>query len=175
MPVMSRMVLFVYNLIMLALAGCVIALSLGWSQPLTYLTGATASLENRMILGAVGIILGIIALFMLFWGLMPAKRTDSVVVSTGAAGEVSLSVAAVKAIIMKAVKQVDGIKELRPEVGSSTQGVTVKLHTMISPDQSVPDTAQSLQKVVADNLEELGGLKVAQIRVLVDDFSAAGK
>lgn len=175
MPVMGRLVLFIYNLIILALAGAVIAVSLGWSDPLTYLNAAASTPESRLVLGAVGIILATIALIMLAWGLKPSKRADTVVVDKGMAGEVSVSIAAIKAIIMKAIRQVEGIKELRPEVSNSSAGVIVKLHTMINPEHNVPEIAQSLQNVVRENLEKVGGLQVAEIKVLVDDFNTTSK
>jgi len=173
---MGRLVLFIYNLVILALAGVVIAVSWGWSDPLTYLNAAASTPESRLVLGGVGIILAIIALIMLVWGLKPSKRVaDTVVVENSMAGEVSMSIAAIKAIIMKAIRQVEGIKELRPEVSNSSAGVIVKLHTMINPEHSVPEIAQSLQNVVRDNLEKVGGLQVAEIKVLVDDFNTASK
>jgi len=46
---------------------------------------------------------------------------------------------------------------------------------MINPEHSVPEIAQSLQNVVRDNLEKVGGLQVAEIKVLVDDFNTTSK
>lgn len=170
-----RLVLFIYNLIMLALAGTIIAVSTGWDQPLSYLDRALVSTEGRILLGVVGIIIGFAVLILLVWGLKPDKRSDTIVVNTGLGGEVSISIAAVKAIIMKAVRQVEGIKELRPEVYNSSRGVTIKLHTMINPEQSAPEVAQSLQDAVRENLDKFAGLQVTEIKVLVDDFSTVSK
>jgi len=175
MPVIGRLILFVYNLIMLVIAGAVIAISLGWNYPLAYLDLAVSTPENRIILGTVGIILVVLILVVLVWGLKAPVGTDAVIVDKGLAGEVSISIAATKVIIMKAVKQVEGVKDLRPIVGQTPAGLVVKLHTMINPEQSVPEIAQSLQAVVKDNLEKVGGLQVAEIKVLIDDFNAGSK
>ena len=107
MPVMGRLVLFIYNLVILALAGVVIAVSWGWSDPLTYLNTAASTPESRLVLGGVGIILAIIALIMLVWGLKPSKRVaDTVVVENSMAGEVSMSIASITDIILKAIRLV---------------------------------------------------------------------
>jgi uncharacterized alkaline shock family protein YloU len=160
---------------MLIIAGLVVAMSLGWNYPLDYLNLAVSTPGNRIILGAVGAILIIVILIILILGLKMPAGSNAVIVEKSTEGEVSISIAATKVIIMKAVKQVEGVKELKPIVGQSPSGLTVKLHTMINPEQSVPELAQSLQTVVKDHLEKIGGLQVAEIKVLVDDFNTGSK
>lgn len=172
MPVMGRLVISIYNLLMLAIAGAIIAISLGWSYPLAYLNAAAATPTSQLIMGAIGIVLAVLALIMLMWGLKTSPSIEAIVVQAGEAGEISISIAAAKAIIMKAVRQVEGVKELKPTVIPTPGGLTVKLHTMLNPDHIVPETAQLLQSVVREALEKTGGLQVAEIKVLVDEFNA---
>lgn len=173
MPLAGRLVLCIYNLLMLAIGLVIIAISIGWTYPLTYLNMITSTQLNTLILGGVGLIVAVVALFMLVWGLRTSPRVDSIVIEQGAAGEISISIAASKAIIMKAVRQVEGVKELVPTVIPAPAGVTVKLHAMFQPDHNVPETAQLLQNAVRENLEKTGGLQVAEIKVLVDEFNPA--
>lgn len=175
MTAISRFVLFLYNLVILGLAGLTVGAALGWLDPQIYMNTLLASTENRMIAGIAGILAGFLAVIMLLWTLKPAPRIDTVIVDKASGGDVTMSIAAVKAIIVKAVRQIEGVKELRPDVVTSPNGVKVKLHTMINPDHNVPEISESLQKVVRDNLEKVGGLQVAEIKVLIDDFVAAGK
>jgi uncharacterized alkaline shock family protein YloU len=175
MPIIGRMVIITYNLLMLAIAGLLSAISLGWTEPLTYLNVAVSTPGNKIIMGAIGIIIAIIALSMLVWSLRGQAREQSVLVEKGSVGEVSISIAATKVIIMKALKQVEGVKDIKPTVGQSPTGLMVRLHIMINPDYSVPETAQCLQAAVKDNLEKIGGLQVAEIKVLVDEFNPVSK
>jgi len=156
---------------MLAIASALIAISLGWFNPLDYLNAALAIPNSSLIIGAIGILLAIVAFMMLMWGLKTSPGINAIVVERGEAGEVSISIAATKAIIMKAVRQVEGVKELRPTVIPNPAGLTVKLHAMLNPEHNVPETAQLLQCVVRDHLEKTGGLQVAEIKVLVDEFN----
>lgn len=172
---MGRFVLFIYNLIILALAVIIVGATLGWLDPQAYLNVILSSPNNKIIAGIIAIIVGFVAVLMLIWAIKPAPGIDTVTVSQGTDGEISMSIAAVKAIIMRAIRQVEGIKELRPDVHPSPAGVKVKLHTMILPDTNVPEISALLQSVVRDNLEKVGGLQVAEIKVLIDDFTAAGK
>ena len=174
MPLMGRLVIFIYNLLILAIAGVVIAISVGWAYPLTYLNAVTLTSANNLIMGAIGIVVAIIAFIMLLWGLKTSPGIAAIVVEKSTDGEVSISIDAAKAIIMRAVRQVEGVKELRPTVNPTPAGIIVKLHTMINPDHNVPETSQLLQCVVRENLEKTGGLQVAEIKVLVDVFNADG-
>ena len=175
MTAIGRLVIFIYNLVILGLAGIIVAATLGWLDPQAYIRMVLDSTQNRMIAGVVGILVGFLALLMLMWSLRPAPRIDTVMVDKGIEGDVTMSIPAVKAIIMKAIRQVDGVKDMRPEVVSSPTGVKVKLHTMINPEHNVPEISQSLQTAVRENLEKVGGLQVAEIKVFIDDFVAAGK
>ncbi len=171
MPLAGRLVIFIYNLLMLVLAAAIIAISLGWTYPLAYLNAVTSTPLHTLIMGGIGVALGIVAFFMLVWGLKTSPRVDAIVIEQGMAGEVSVSIAAAKAIIMKAGRQVEGVKELVPTVIPNPAGVTVKLHAMFHPDHNVPETAKLLQQAVRENLEKTGGLQVAEIKVLVDEFT----
>lgn len=172
---MGRLVLFIYNLIILVLAVIIIGATLGWLDPQVYLNAVLSAPENKIIAGLAGIIVGFVALLMLVWAIKPTPRIDAVTVSQGTDGEISMSIAAAKAIIMRAIRQVEGVKELRPDVVPSPTGVKVKLHTMINPDHNVPEISALLQSVVRDNLEKVGGLQVGEIKVLIDDFTPTGK
>jgi uncharacterized alkaline shock family protein YloU len=175
MPVIERMVLLVYNLLMLGISGAVVAVSMGWIVPLAYYNVAVSTTQNKIILGTIGLIIGIIALIMLIWGLKTSNRSHAVLVEKGLAGEISISIDAIKVIIMKAVKQVEGVKDIKSVVSSTAGGLIVKLHIMINTEHTVPELAQSLQLAVKDDLEKIGGLQVAEIKVLVDDFNVVSK
>jgi len=108
-------------------------------------------------------------------GLKGSGSIKTITVEKSDSGEVSMSVSAIKSIIAKAAKQVTGTKEVRSEVSQSANGLTVKLHTMVVPDHNVPGIAAALQTIVKEQLEKVGGLKVAEVKVLVDDFNPESK
>jgi len=172
---MGRLVLFIYNLLILGLSGITVGTALGWLDPQNYLSTLMASAQNRMLAGLVEILIGFLAVMVLLWILKPSPRTDTVTVGQGSGGDVTMSIAAVKAIIAKSVRSVEGVKELKPEVASSPNGVKIKLHTMINPEHNVPEISQALQNAVRESLESVGGLQVSEVKVFVDDFVAAGK
>ncbi|ABI67895.1 alkaline shock response membrane anchor protein AmaP [Syntrophomonas wolfei] len=170
-----RPVLLVYNLLLLSLAGVVVVAAMGRAEPLTFINQALSTPQNRVIVGIVAIVVMAIALVMLVSGLKYENKPDSIIVDSSLAGQVSITVPAIKVIIMKAVKKVDGVKEIKPAVSTSNDGLLVYLHTAINPDYNVPEMSKSLQQTVKEHLEDIGGLQVSQVKVLVDDFSNPNK
>lgn len=175
MPVLWRVVLFIYNLLLLIVAGSVVMSAFGMGQPLAYVNAAFATSQNRMIAGVVGIILVVLAVILLGWGLKFKRSAQSMVIDSNLTGEISITVPAIKTIIMRAVKKVEGIKEIRPVVSSRPDGLQIYLHLMVNPDCSMEEMGQSIQKVVKEYVEKIGGVQVAAVKILVDDFKAERK
>lgn len=170
-----RFLLFIYNLLFLALAGAVLAGAAGQEKVLHYVELMFSTPQNRIITGVCALIFMVIVIYLLIKSLSRVPKPKAVVIDSSINGQVSITIDAIKVIIMKAVKQVEGIKEIRPVVSSSNEGLVVYLHMMINPEYSIPEMAEEIKKVVKKYLEELGGLKVAQIKILVDDFGSVNK
>ncbi|MDD3878807.1 MAG: alkaline shock response membrane anchor protein AmaP [Syntrophomonas sp.] len=170
-----RPVLVIYNFLLLFLAGVVVVAAVGRAEPLDFINQALSTPQNRVIVGTVAIIVIAVALVMIVSGLKYESKPDSIIVDSSLAGQVSITVPAIKVIIMKAVKKVDGVKEIKPAVSTDNDGLVVYLHTAINPDYNVPEMSKSLQQTVKEYLEDIGGLQVSQVKVLIDDFSNSNK
>ena len=139
-----RVVLFCYNLLILAIAVAAMYLAVGKNELITAVQSFLGSSVNQIILGAsaaVVIALTILIMISLFKG---ESKPTSVVVSNSLNGQVSITVAAIKTIITKAVRKVDGGKKLALRA--------MDLMVVIYPydDQSgksVPEMTQSVQAV----------------------------
>ncbi len=166
-----RFLFFIYNLIFLILAGAAICAALGWNKPQAYISLALSTPQNRVSVGLVAVVILVLAIVMLANGFRFESKPKSIVVRTALAGDVSITISAVKVIIMKAVRKVEGIREIEPSITNSTEGIKVYLHTAINPEYSVPEMTKDIQAIVKQYLEEIGGLDVAEIKILVDDFN----
>lgn len=172
MSSLKQILFAVYNLIFIAISAMVIAATLGWEIPQNYISLALATPQNRIAVGLVATVILIGAVLILLSGLKPETAPESMVVESSLAGQVSITVAAIETIIMKAVRKVEGVKEIRPLVTGNPQGLVVCLHMRINPEFSVPEMSKNIQSVVKQHLEDIGGLQVAEIKILVDDGSA---
>lgn len=172
MTVFWRIILFIYNLLIIVIGVAIGAAAIGMSEPMDYLNIAFSTPENRIIAGAVAAVLLILGIFGIINSLKRKSRNSSVLIEDGFHGQVSISIPAIKAIIMKAVKQVEGVKDIRIYINSGSEGLMVDLHMMVNPDLPVTDLTHSIQSTVTDYLKNIGGLQVAGVKVLVDDFNA---
>jgi uncharacterized alkaline shock family protein YloU len=170
-----RLVLFVYNLLLIIISAMAVAASLGRPEPLAYIELALSTPQNRIILGLVGVVLLIVGVFVFLGTIKLEPKPTSVEVDSSLDGEVSITIPAIKVIIMKAVKKIEGVKEIRPVVTNGANGLQVYLHMMINPDRAIPELSKKVQDEVRKYLEEIGGLKVAEVKVLVDDLNQGTK
>jgi len=168
----SRMLLTIYNLLLILVAGVVAAASFAVFDPLPYLEAALNP-PNQIITGAIAVVVFMLALSFLMLGAKNRGSDDEeILVQEGLLGEVSMTVAAIKLLIMRSIRQIDGIKDIRPEIRKDKSGLSVTLHMMINPELNVPEVTAATQKIVKEQLENIGGLQVNAIRVRVDDFKA---
>ncbi|NLB89287.1 MAG: alkaline shock response membrane anchor protein AmaP [Syntrophomonadaceae bacterium] len=139
-----RLVVFLYSLLLLGFSGFAIIAAIGRPEPLEYINFALATPSNRIILGVVAIGLLVIALLTLISSFKVETKPASISVQKTLVGEVTITVAAIKVIILKAIKKIEGIKEVKTSVSSNAQGLIVNLHIMIDPELSVPETSKKI-------------------------------
>ena len=172
-----RVVLFFYSLLLVAVSVSALILAIGRTEILDSISIAASSSETRLIIAGIALLLLVLSIITLFYsiGSNSAPKTKTVLGYNGIAGQVSMTIPAVKVIVMKAVKTVEGIKDIKTTVNNKPEGVEVLLHTMINPEYNIPEMSERIQTVVRQQLEDIGGLKVAGVRVLIDDFGSAAK
>lgn len=175
MGAFKNAVLVLYNCFILFLAGVAVTAAAGRDEPLAAIQAALSTPPNRLLVGAVAILLIALTLGVFFTMLKQEPRSNAVTVKTTSAGEIAITVPAVKVLIMKAVRQVEGVREVKPSVYEGNDGLLVKLHMMINPELNVPELSQNVQNAVKQFLQDIGGLQVAEVRVLVDEFVSSGK
>ena len=166
-----KSIMTLYNLLLIGLSAVIIALALGHTEPLHWINQAFGTVQNRILGGTVGIILALVGVILLV-RLFSSPEENEIVVQDSISGKVVMTVPAVKQIVLKAVKQVEGVREIKPEVTNGKNGVVVSLTLMVNPEYKIPEMTAAVQEKVAKLLEEVGGLKVAEVRIKVDDFAA---
>lgn len=168
-----RFVLFLYNLLLLALAGIFLALAMNRPEPLAYLQSALSTPGNRLAVGVAALLLLAATLAVFLSLLKKEPGLERVIVKQGLQGEIAITIPAIKVLIMKAIKPVDGVRDIRSGVRQTAEGLIVNLHMAVNPELSVPDLSQQIQSAVKQYLQETGGLQVAEVIMLVDEFPAA--
>lgn len=175
MSAIWKFTLFFYNLLILALGLTALFAALGAAEVMDAVELALSTPGNRLVTAVIAAAVIILTILVMIPLLRGNTRPKSIMVNSSLNGQVSITVDAIKVIINKAVKKVDGVKEIRSAVSNSPEGLVVDLHMMINPEISIPEMTRSIQAIVKEFLENIGGLQVSQVRVLVDDFAVANK
>ena len=172
MPILWRLLLSIYNILMILVAGVFLAASLSILDLKPYLETALND-QNRLLTAVIALSMIFLALLFLIQSLKKISvEDDGIVVQEALLGQVSMTVAAIELLIMKSVRQIDGIKDIRPKIRKDKTGLTVILDMMINPELNVPEVTVATQKIVKEQLENMGGLQVNAVKVRVDDFKA---
>ncbi|NLV16473.1 MAG: alkaline shock response membrane anchor protein AmaP [Syntrophomonadaceae bacterium] len=166
-----KSLLALYNLLLIAISIVMAAVALGDFTPLYWIAQTLTIPLNKWIIGAAGIVLAFLGVILMF-KLFQREKTSEIVVKDHAGGKVTITIPAIKQIILKAVKQVEGVREIKPEIKNGTDGVIVTLTLLVNPDYKVPEMTTAIQDKVKALLEEVGGVQVAEVRIRVDDFAS---
>ncbi|MDO4540907.1 MAG: alkaline shock response membrane anchor protein AmaP [Syntrophomonadaceae bacterium] len=168
-----RFLIVIYNLLIIAVSGIVVAMSIGRPEPVYYLDMMLSTSQYRMIAGLVAVVVIVIGLFGIVAALKrhnekEIKPVNQVLVQNGFDGEVYMSLEAIKVLINRAVKKLDGTREVDSKIVQGPDGLVIDLHSRINPELAVPELSKAIQSAVKDDLEKVGGLQVAAVNVMIE-------
>lgn len=170
MKIKDRIMVALSSLLLVALATVVILQILGWTIPFDYLTATFADPSGRWVAGLVSGAVLVIGVFLFFDNLRVSSPAEAIVHET-AMGQVRTSIVALENVVRKAVRQVRGVREVRPLVRPMADGVSVLLRVVLIPEVNVPEVAEQIQANVRKSMLEIVGTEVLEIKVLVDNIT----
>lgn len=170
-----RAILFLYNVILLALGVVMAAVALGRPEPMNYVDILLSSAQNRLALAICGVILVVLTLAVFMAIVKREPRERAIVIENALSGQISMTVPAAKVIIHKAVQKVEGVKESKTSIERLPQGIIIYIHMMINPELSIPELSRRIQEAVKEDMLHIGGLEVQEVKVIIDDLGNTGK
>jgi uncharacterized alkaline shock family protein YloU len=91
-------------------------------------------------------------------------------------GEIKISLHSLETIALTASKRLSGIKETRAYVNKAADGITVIVRAVVLADVNIPVLSEDIQVKVKKTVEETSGVKVNEVKVIVDNiFSGYSK
>jgi uncharacterized alkaline shock family protein YloU len=87
-------------------------------------------------------------------------------------GEIKISLNSIETIALAASKRLSGIKETRAYVYKSLEGVTIVVRAVVMSDVNIPTLSEDIQVRVKKTVEETSGIKVNEVKVIVDNIFA---
>lgn len=174
LKIFTRLLLIVFSLLIGLISLVTLFMALGWTTPLEYLNNAFNTTNNRWVVGVSSslIFLGVLYLFLTSILKNPVNHTN---IATNNTGDINITIPAVEALVKKAAFQIRGVKEVKPLVKCTPDGVAIFLKTSMLPGTVIPQSAQDLQTIVKGYLEETAGLQVVEVKVLITHMSQETK
>ncbi len=174
MKLFNRFLAVIFSLILIIISLMSLFMALGWTIPLDYLNQAFVSDNNRWMIGITSAIVIICALYLMFSILFRSTVTQTRIANNDY-GEVSITIPAVEVLVKKAAFQIKGVREVKPLIRCTPEGIAVFIKTGMLPETVIPQSAQDLQTTVKDYLEQTAGLQVVEIKVLITHVSQETK
>lgn len=89
-------------------------------------------------------------------------------------GEVRICHKAVETLVLKAAREIKGIKECKTRIMHSDSGLTIFIRAVTYPDQGIPQITAEVQSAVKEYVENATGVVVAEIRVMIENVVSDG-
>jgi len=134
----------------------------------TGLEGLEGATETG-IAGAFLLVVGIVFLLISFSRAPESKRGRSIV-QFHENGELRIALVAVENMVLRISRQVKGIRETTTRVDYTDQGLLIYVKAKVLPDNQVPQLVSELQNKVKEYVEEMTGILVVEVKVLVENI-----
>jgi multicomponent Na+:H+ antiporter subunit A len=126
LSVLDRATAAFFALLVFILAAVILAVMTGWLDPLAVLDLANLPLEYRISIGLVTAIFLLLALRLLLVSMRLVKTEEQqALIDSAALGAVSIAMPALESLIIRAARQVSGVREVQPRFKVLAEGLVV--------------------------------------------------
>jgi uncharacterized alkaline shock family protein YloU len=130
-------------------------------QGIANLAGAAAT---TAVIGAI--LLALAGLAVIVIELLPPPREEQTyVVRKDGLGTVTVARKSVRQVVLYEAAQIDGVREVRPEVSNGADGIHIIAHASLAPDTEAPTVGEQLQVNIKDAVQRHLGLPVAEVQI----------
>ncbi|MCL5981604.1 MAG: alkaline shock response membrane anchor protein AmaP [Firmicutes bacterium] len=114
--------------------------------------------------------LGLLAAVMMFFSLRRGTGVETLLQS-GPLGEIRISFKTIENLVLKAVREIKGVRETKTRIVASQAGLVIFLRAVAYPDQNIPQLAAELQAAVKEYVEGTAGSHVAEVKVMIENVA----
>lgn len=159
------------GIIFLAMSVFITAVLFGWTGPIQNLLQDIGGNIIYSSLSALGFLLLAVFTFSL---IRFGAREEVAIVTTTKHGQLRIAEQTIADIVTRSGLSVEGVKELRPKVHPHPDGMNIHIRVVINPEFVIPSVAEEVQVLVKEDVEKYTGLKVAEVKVMVQSIDPAG-
>lgn len=173
MNLFDRFVLALYSLVLTAVSIIAIAVSVrlipaDWVGYWIYMVYNSDS--TRISLFVLSAIFLLISLRFFTYGFRKRGKISPTIDRQGEIGDIRISLDTVESIASRAAKRLRGIRELQAKAIPVESGTAIRLKVTVDGEASIPQLTDELQKNVKHDVEQIAGIHVDKVTVLVTDI-----
>lgn len=159
------------GLVFLVLAALVGVILFGWTAPIvTLMQDVSTHFIYSAIAGLVFLLLAVLTFTTVRFG----QPEQTAVVTSTKLGQLRISQRTIADIVSRSGLGIDGVKELQPMVVPLPEGININVMAVMQPEVVIPHVVENMQAVIKEDVEKYTGLKVAEVKVMVQSVDAAG-
>lgn len=96
-------------------------------------------------------------------------KNNALMAATTDEGGIYINLDTVSALAKRAVKKIDGVKELLVKTVVTNEGANIAVKVSLVPDVVIPEVSAGIQQSVKNDIEALCGIKVQKVTIQVDN------
>lgn len=170
MPLKERFFCFILALFLLLAAAFSFIISFSiYAQE--EIEGILRNIYGNWQVAALGFAIVIIGLWILSKTFKTKEKPRMIYKSTPQ-GQYMISFSALESMVIKAAKNVEGLKDLQPIIVTRDNKLKVLIKGSIAEGYQIPALCEELQEAVKNYLEEMSGVMVEETRVLIENVVA---
>jgi len=115
----------------------------------------------------------LISLWLLSKSFKP-KETEKLITGSTSHGDYMVSFTALESMVLRASKNIEGIKELEPQIIFRDGNLSILIKAVVVSDYEIPEVSQQVQESVKNYIEEMAGVTVSAVKIFIENVIDQG-
>ncbi len=166
---LEKFIIVIYSLFTMAIA----VMFLGVAAPLPFLDDFRTSFQevfNNLSFTLLAFVVFVLALWVFLLNLIKSNNVKTIT-RPGEIGEYRISFEALENLVLQATRNIKGVRDTKTRLSLETEGLVIYLKITSFPDMKIPELVEELQRAVKNYVEDISGVDVVEVKVLVDNIS----
>ncbi len=171
MKIGERLLLVFMTLVFFAiviLAGCCLWYAPFFAALKVVVSFALSSIYIKIAISALLVLLLILSFRSMIVSTKRPKN-NAIMTATTNEGGIYINIDTISSLAKKAVKKIDGVKELIVKTNATKEGVLISVKVSLAPEVVIPEISAAIQQSVKSDIETLCGILVKNVIIQVDN------
>ena len=174
MGLFDRIILTIYTFTFTFLSFLAIVASLGWLEPITYLSRVLQETNGRWTVGLLGSIFFVSSIRLLYFAFRRSRSNKTVIHQTEI-GQVQVSLQAVENLVNRLVRQHKAVRDVRSIVRGEPEGIAISMRLWVSPEASIPALSDLLREDIGRGVQNVVGVEVISLDLDVENITTESR